>query len=258
MKTKTFILTVLISLFCGNLFSQEEGTIIYTDFEPDSIIFPVNYCSSGCNPIDVNYDLESDFYFCKKFYSPGYFSLEMYVYSTWEICKISHDEISTHTNWSSHINIETGSHMSNNNVIIKYGLRYLKENGEYCYGWLRLSYVVCGTGYEVKLYDMAYCTIPNYPLKFGQKSLTDDVAEIDDANCQYELYPNPVDDRLVLKFADDHKCENVTVCSIDGRMLISQNTDFENIDVSALTRGVYFVRIRLQEGSVFTEKIVIK
>ena len=258
MKTKTLLLTVLISLFCGNLFSQEEGTIIYTDFEPDSIIFPVNYCSNGCNPIDVNYDLESDFYFCKKFYSPGYFSLEMYVYSTWEICKISHDEISTHTNWSSHINIETGSHMSNNNVIIKYGLRYLKENGEYCYGWFRLSYVVCGTGYEVKLYDMAYCTIPNYPLKFGQKSLTDDVAEIDDANCQYELYPNPVDDRLVLKFADDHKCENVTVCSIDGRMLKSQDSDFENIDVSALTRGVYFVRIRLQEGSVFTEKIVIK
>ena len=147
MKTKTLLLAVVISLFYGNLFSQEEGTIIYTDFEPDSIIFPVNYCSNGCNPIDVNYDLESDFYFCKKFYSPGYFSLEMYVYSTWEICKISHDEISTHTNWSSHINIETGSHMSNNNVIIKYGLRYLKENGEYCYGWFRLSYVVCGTGY---------------------------------------------------------------------------------------------------------------
>jgi hypothetical protein len=60
MKTKTLLLSVLMSLFCGNLFSQEEGTIIYTDFEPDSIIFPVNYCSSGCNPIDVNYD-ESSF-----------------------------------------------------------------------------------------------------------------------------------------------------------------------------------------------------
>jgi hypothetical protein len=124
---------------------------------------------------------------------------------------------------------------------------------EFCYGWIRYEYY----GDKIVINDMAYCTIPNYPLKFGQKSLTEDVAEISAAN-YYSLYPNPVDDRLVLKLADEHKCENVSVYSIDGRMLKSQDSDFENIDVSALTRGVYFVRIILQEGSVFTEKIVIK
>ena len=258
MKTKTLLLAVFACLFSLSLFSQEDGTIIYTDFEPDSIIFPVNYCSSGCNPIDVNYDQVSDFYFCKNYYSTGYFSLEMYVYTSWKVCKIIKENISENSNWESRINIETGSHMNNNNVIINFGLRFWIENVGFCYGWLRLSYVVCETGYEVKLYDMAYCTIPNYPLKFGQKSLTEDVAEIDGFNRQYELYPNPADDRLVLKLADEHKCENVAIYSIDGRMLKSQDSDFDNIDVSALTRGVYFVRIRLQEGSVFSEKIVIK
>ena len=36
------------------------------------------------------------------------------------------------------------------------------------------------------------------------------------------------------------------------------NSDFENIDVSDLSMGVYFVRIRLKEGDVFIEKIVVK
>ena len=49
-------------------------------------------------------------------------------------------------------------------------------------------------------------------------------------------------------------CSVAQYVSIDGRMLKSQNTDFENIDVSGLSMGVYFVKIRLQEGSVFTEK----
>ena len=69
MKTKTFILTVLISLFCGNLFSQENGTIIYTDFEPDSIISPIKWDSSGGSPIDINFDGEDDFVFETTFSS---------------------------------------------------------------------------------------------------------------------------------------------------------------------------------------------
>ena len=61
MKTKTLLLTVLISLFCGNLFSQEEGTIIYIDFEPDSVIYPVDI-----EYMDINYDNEWDVKFIRE------------------------------------------------------------------------------------------------------------------------------------------------------------------------------------------------
>ena len=56
MKTKTLLIAVFACLFSLTLFSQENGTIIYTDFEPDSIISPIKWDSSGGNPIDINFD----------------------------------------------------------------------------------------------------------------------------------------------------------------------------------------------------------
>ena len=249
MKTKTLLLTVLISLFCGNLFSQEEGTIIYTDFEPDSVIYPVDI-----EYIDINYDNEWDVKFIREIYG-GFGVLECKDY--WGVRHLAYnfnDSLSSIKKWSTYVELLTYGN--------DYHIALLHKVGAECYyGWMKLYVERHDASWHdpsVTITEMAYCTIPNYPLRFGQKSLTEDVAEIDGFNRQYELYPNPADDRLVLKLADEHKCENVSVYSIDGRMLKSQNTDFENIDVSALTRGVYFVRIRLQEGSVFTEKIVIK
>ena len=250
MKTKTLLLTVLISLFCSDLFSQEEGTIIYTDFEPDSVIYPVHI-----DYIDINYDNEWDIKFIREIYG-GFGVLECNDY--WGVRHLTYnfnDSLSSIKKWSTYVELLTYGN--------DYHIALLHKVGAECYyGWMKLYVEKHDTSWHdpsVTITEMAYCTIPNYPLKFGQKSLTDDeVAEIDGFNRQYELYPNPADDRLVLKLADEHKCENVAIYSIDGRMLKSQDSDFDNIDVSALTRGVYFVRIRLQEGSVFTEKIVIK
>ena len=55
MKTK-LLLTILCVCFSINLHSQ-EGEIIYTDFEPDSVII-LSYSSY---PFDVNYDCIPDF-----------------------------------------------------------------------------------------------------------------------------------------------------------------------------------------------------
>ena len=250
MKTKTLLLTALISLFCGNLFSQEEGTIIYTDFEPDSVIYPVHI-----DYIDINYDNEWDVKFIREIYG-GFGVLECKDY--WGVRHLTYnfnDSLSSIKKWSTYVELLTYGN--------DYHIALLHKVGAECYyGWMKLYVEKHDTSWHdpsVTITEMAYCTIPNYPLKFGQKSLTDDeVAEIDGFNRQYELYPNPANDRLVLKLADEHKCENVAIYSIDGRMLKSQDSDFDNIDVSALTRGVYFVRIILQEGSVFSEKIVIK
>ena len=249
MKTKTLLIAVFACLFSPTLFSQENGTIIYTDFEPDSIISPIKWDSSGGNPIDINFDGEDDFVFETTFSSSNLHK-QVRVYTNWKLAMTGESNpkpISEYSHWENWHDMST----STTNYFYIAFRHYIDM--EFCYGWIRFEFY----GDKIVINDMAYCTIPNYPLKFGQKSLTEDVAEISAAN-YYSLYPNPVDDRLVLKLADEHKCENVSVYSIDGRMLISQNTDFENIDVSALTRGVYFVRIRLQEGSVFTEKIVIK
>ena len=250
MKTKTLLLAVFACLFSTTLFSQEDGTIIYTDFEPDSVIYPVDI-----EYIDINYDNEWDVKFIREIYG-GFGVLECKDY--WGVRHLAYnfnDSLSSIKKWSTYVELLTYGN--------DYHIALLHKVGAECYyGWMKLYVERHDASWHdpsVTITEMAYCTIPNYPLRFGQKSLTDDeVAEIDGFNRQYELYPNPADDRLVLKLADEHKCENVAIYSIDGRMLKSQDSDFENIDVSALTIGVYFVRIRLQEGSVFTEKIVIK
>ena len=251
MKTKALLLSVLISLFCGNLFSQEDGTIIYTDFEPDSIISPIKWDSSGGNPIDITFDGENDFAFETSF-SSSMLHKTLLIFTNWKLATTSENHpkpISEYGIWRNTLELIYGN-------FYYIALRHWIKDVGFCYGWVRFEHY--GTEDKIIIKDMAYCTIPNYPLKFGQRSFADDVAEIDDVNRQYELYPNPVDDRLVLKFSDDFKCEYIMIYSIDGRMVKLQDADFENIDVSTLERGTYLIRIRTEEGKDFVEKIVVK
>ena len=43
---------------------------------------------------------------------------------------------------------------------------------------------------------------------------------------------------------------------IDGRLLKTQNSDFDNIDVSNLSSGVYIMKIYLGNEENYTEKFV--
>ena len=249
MKTKTLLIAVFACLFSLTLFSQENGTIIYTDFEPDSIISPIKWDSSGGNPIDINFDGEDDFVFETTFSSSNLHK-QVRTFTDWALAMTGESNpkpISEYSHWENWHDMST----STTNYFYIAFRHYIDM--EFCYGWIRYEYY----GDKIVINDMAYCTIPNYPLKFGQKSLTEDVAEISAAN-YYSLYPNPVDDRLVLKFSDDFKCEYIMIYSIDGRMIKLQDADFENIDVSTLERGMYLIRIRTEEGKDFVEKIVVK
>ena len=104
---------------------------------------------------------------------------------------------------------------------------------------------------------MAYCTIPNYPLMFGQKDFMD-IEENEYATTKASLFPNPVEDRLSLQLSGNVSCKNVGIYGIDGRLLKSQNDNFENIDVSDLPTGLYIAKINLNDGTVFTEKVVVR
>ena len=248
MKTKTLLLAVFAGLFSLSLFSQEDGTIIYTDFEPDSVIYPVYI-----DYIDINYDNEWDVKFIREIYG-GYGVLECNNY--WSVRKIAYnftDSLSSIKKWSNYAEF------------LPYGNQYIalkhKVGGEFYYGWMKLyveRHDASRHDPSVTITEMAYCTIPNYPLKFGQKSLTDDdVAEISAAN-YYSLYPNPTDNALTLMTSAEHECETVEIFSIDGRLIKSQKNNFSNINVEDITNGIYFVRIRFINGETFTDKIVIK
>ena len=247
MKTKTLFLIAFICLSSYSLFSQEKGRIIYTDFEPDSVIYPVWFAG---NPLDINYDGIKEIRF-KREPRLGYGEL-LVDDNNWDIKKLLNDDIplSSYTNWSRYMEIPHGD--------FHVGLRHYVGNENYYYGWIRFNVRNLGDeGPLITIHDMAYCTIPNYPLMFGQKDFMD-IEENEYATANASLFPNPVEDRLSLQLSGNASCKNVEIYGIDGRLLKSQNDDFENIDVSALPTGLYIAKINLNNGTMFTEKVVVK
>ena len=247
MKTKTLFLIAFICLSSYSLFSQEKGRIIYTDFEPDSVIYPVWFAG---NPLDINYDGIKEIRF-KREPRLGYGEL-LVDDNNWDIKKLLNDDIplSSYTNWSRYMEIPHGD--------FHVGLRHYVGNENYYYGWIRFNVRNLGDeGPLITIHDMAYCTIPNYPLMFGQKDFMD-IEENEYATANASLFPNPVEDRLSLQLSGNASCKNVEIYGIDGSLLKSQNDDFEKIDVSALPTGLYIAKINLNDGTMFTEKVVVK
>lgn len=81
---------------------------------------------------------------------------------------------------------------------------------------------------------MAYCTIPDYPLLFGQTDFVD-VEEYEYNQSGVELFPNPVNDMLTLQLSEDVVCDEVNIYGIDGRLLKTQNSDLDKIDLSSIS-----------------------
>lgn len=256
MKTRTLLLLTMVLSLSFPLFSQEKGKIIYTDFEPDSVIYPVWFAG---NPIDVNYNGIKELRF-KRESRWGYGMLLCEQNEDVDILKIP-------SNSSNPLSEYTDSQWEYYHIIdlLPYGdydvgLRYTANDSIYYYGWIRFNVKnVCSTDHipSLTIYDMAYCTIPNYPLIFGQSNFTD-VDENGYKLPEAMLFPNPADDKLSLRISGDISCDNVMIYGIDGRLLKMQNDDFENIDVSDLSGGIYITKITLDNGITYTDKIVIK
>lgn len=61
------------------------------------------------------------------------------------------------------------------------------------------------------------------------------------------LYPNPVSNTLYLKSAD--QIQSVTIYNISGSLVFTKKGNLEDIDVSGLSGGVYFIKVKTQTGT---------
>ena len=68
------------------------------------------------------------------------------------------------------------------------------------------------------------------------------------------IYPNPVNDILNIKSKDNQKISFVII-DINGREIISKTSNDNNINVSNLKKGIYFVKITNDNSSI-TKKII--
>ena len=130
------------------------------------------------------------------------------------------------------------------------------EEGEYYYGWIE-AYCVVPYDYASVWFYLArtcYCTIPNYPLRWGQTSLTDDIVETE-ATALATLHPNPTTGQVNIMGQD---LKAAVVFNTFGQQVARATGEGEtlHIDIANLPAGVYFVNVTDGEGRKCVKKVV--
>lgn len=82
-----------------------------------------------------------------------------------------------------------------------------------------------------------------------------------EVNNQFDIYPNPTNGKININFASvPASLEKITVTNMVGQKVYEQNaanTVIYNIDITGMSKGVYFVQCHFTEG-VVTRKIVVE
>lgn len=265
---KRFVTTIFTLLTISLGFAQ-ENEIIYTDFVPDSVkVF--NYSDEGHNILktDMDNDGVEDFYFqaLRDPHAPAAC-----------VCLFTNVEGSG-PNWLSRMAgiCDYGDTLNPQNVYsrgasfcwyhenpeeTKYvGIRILKDNGD-CYGWVELN-IKWDSLYAHRLTVrpiltvkcMAYCTIPDYPLRAGQTSLVWGINE-NESIAFATIHPNPTKGMAT---AIGRNLKQAEVINILGQRVTTVQGKGETmqINISNLPAGVYFVFITNEEGQKCVRKIM--
>ena len=72
----------------------------------------------------------------------------------------------------------------------------------------------------------------------------------------YMFYPNPTQDQLHLQFSPDVKPEKLELYDLQGRLVRTQGNALESFDFGTLPAGTYTLRVTMEDGQVFSDKVV--
>jgi hypothetical protein len=68
------------------------------------------------------------------------------------------------------------------------------------------------------------------------------------------FYPNPAQNRLY--FTNENDLKKVSFFSVEGKLLLEKLIVNEDLDISSINRGLYFVRIETEQGASVTKLII--
>ena len=289
------VLLVFVTLLISSRALPQKGGIIYTNFEPDSIVhyFNAENISMPKLLLDMDYDGMEDFKFtCEKSLhlmlttvlrgNPTWkFRLPYQIYHQDDAVLIVGDTIQ----WGDIIpSIEDGwapayrFQYNRYNTTCPYQqvcpsadshyyicVRHEVEGG-FCYGWIDSHIfisedpVINGSFYgqeiRITIYRMAYCTVPNYPLRVGQIDFSYDLEENEFTTSAF-IHPNPTTGQVTITGKDLKSAE---VFNTLGQHIATAQGEGEQMtmDISALPSGVYFVNITDKDGRKCVRKVVKK
>ena len=72
----------------------------------------------------------------------------------------------------------------------------------------------------------------------------------------YAYYPNPTRDELRLQYSPDVKPTQIELYDIQGRLVKTQRTGMESLNLQGLAAGTFTMRVTLEGGKVFSDKVV--
>jgi hypothetical protein len=104
---------------------------------------------------------------------------------------------------------------------------------------------------DLKIFDVALTQSQISSLRANNTLSTSDFSQ---NNLEVALYPNPVND--VLNIETTLELKSVEIYNLQGQKVLSSNQ--KAINVSALTSGMYMVRIEDLDNAVSTKKIIVK
>jgi len=141
-------------------------------------------------------------------------------------------------------------------------------------GWKQASEEYLNLGYDVnrnnlnrtfvnisgEWFNPGNSLIPGTPMirtVFGSKDIATGDPGVQGTEKTVELYPNPASDIIHIRtsgFALSH----IRMIDLQGRVLLDENGDSHEIDVTALPAGMYLLQIGSKDGTYVNRKMVIR
>lgn len=72
----------------------------------------------------------------------------------------------------------------------------------------------------------------------------------------YTYFPNPAQNELHLQYTPDATPSQIKLYDLQGRLVRSQRNSLESINLEDLASGTYTMRVILEDGKVFSDKVV--
>ena len=242
--------TTLITTMLLMAAQAQQGEILYTDFDPDITL------TQAINSNDTLwFDIDNDGAMDISFFLHIEWGVEMPTIQTTENWKLCHP-----LSFASSLDSDSLTWVSYDNCGpwngVYYGLRKTIGTNLY-YGWF---YVYDGQTKTPNRWGtlfidrMAYCTIPNYPLRVGQTDFDWDVEENQNMVIA-TIHPNPSTGMVII--TGEGLKEAVVFNAIGQKVATAKGEGRQlTVDLTQTTSGIYFVSITDENGKKCVEKVV--
>jgi hypothetical protein len=80
----------------------------------------------------------------------------------------------------------------------------------------------------------------------------------ENTQAQYKIYPNPLGEVLNIRYSPDVNPTRVELYDVQGRLVLSQESNLESVSTANLPAGVYSVKVTLSNGKSYSDTVIKK